>query len=220
MSTHSHARRQLLLAAIAFAVISMFLGVWTKHNHHQKQGIQLENGTLLPVPQDISPFSLVSLDKKPFTKNNLVGHWNLLFFGFTRCPELCPTTLTTLNKTYEILSQRKKVPMPQVVFISVDPERDDPTTIKNYLASFNKHFIGATGKKADLKKLTASLNILFMKVQKTNSTDASDYQIDHSGTILLVNPNAQLLAIFSTPHNEEALSHDVEEIESKFRYQA
>lgn len=220
MSTQRTARRQLLLAAVAFAVIAMFLGMWTKHNHQVSAGIQLENGTLLPVPQDIAPFQLVNLDQQPFTKDSLAGHWNLIFFGFTRCPELCPTTLATLDKTYQILEHRNKVPMPQVVFISVDPERDNPDTIKNYLASFNKNFVGATGDKENLKQLTAQLNILFMKVQKQNNEDSNDYQIDHSGTILLVNPNAQLLAIFSTPHSEDALSHDVEEIEAKFRYQA
>jgi protein SCO1/2 len=213
MSTQpqSSQRRQYRIATIAFAVIALCLGLWSFHQKSPEDSmIELENGT----PHDISPFHLVSADTTDFTNANLKGKWSFLFFGFTKCPELCPTTLTTLNKMVALLTEHKVEHMPQVVFISLDPARDTPSTMKNYLASFNKNFVGATGSEDSLKKLTSEFSVLYAKVAKNAAQD--DYVIDHSGTLLLVNPNAQLVAVFSTPHDATKLSHDLRTIEANY----
>lgn len=217
MSTQpqSSQRRQYRIATIAFAVIALFLGLWSFHQKNPADSpIELESGTLLPLPQDISPFHLVSADTKDFTNENLKGKWSFLFFGFTNCPELCPATLTTLNKMIALLTEHKVEQIPQVVFISLDPARDTPSTMKQYLASFNKDFVGLTGSEDSLKKLTSEFSVLYAKVTK-NATE-KDYVIDHSGTLLLVNPNAQLVAVFSTPHDATKLSHDLRTIEANY----
>jgi len=217
MATHHPQNKQFWLAGSAVAVIALLFGLWTFHQNGSNKKIELQDGTILPIPHDISPFHLVSADDKPFTNANLKGHWSVLFFGFTRCPQLCPTTLSTLNNMYTTLAKNKNIKeLPQVVFISVDPDRDNPKQIKKYLASFNKNFIGATGTKENIKKLTKEFSILFTKVNKPNAKDANDYVIDHSGTLLLVNPEVKLFAVFSTPHDAVKLSQDLLTIEENF----
>jgi len=217
MSTLNHPRKQFFPLIIAFAVIVLFFGMWTRYNTHRGlQAPELESGTILPIPRDISSFNLVGTDGKPFTNEKLNGKWSMIFFGFTNCPQLCPTTLSTLNKMYQMLEKDRIATMPQIVFISVDPERDTPKKVGQYVTSFNHHFIGATGTKPVLKKLTAEMSVLFMKVEKPNSKDTKAYLIDHSGTILMMNPQGKLFAIFSTPHDATKLSHDVRTIEATY----
>ncbi len=210
--------RNLFLATLAFAVLSLLFGLWVRQNKVGgfESPLNLENGTLFPVPHDITPFHLVSAEKKPFTNEDLNGHWSLLFFGFTQCPQLCPTTLAILNDTYQLLEKKKEVSLPQVVFISVDPDRDTPKVIQQYISSFNKHFKGVTGTQDEIKNLTAALNILYMKIPKQNGDDPMTYQIDHSGTLLLVNPEGKLLALFSSPHVADTLANNIATIESHY----
>lgn len=221
MTTQTFRNSNIIIAAIAFAIISLLFGLWVRFNqtNTSNKPLEIENGTIFPVPHDISPFQLVSAEQKPFTNANLNGQWSLLFFGFTQCPAMCPTTLTVLNETYQLIASKKTVPVPQMIFISVDPERDTPSVIKKYLSSFNKDFKGATGTQDELKKLTASLNILYMKVQNTKDADPMNYQVDHSGTLLLVNPEGKLFALFSAPHTAETLANNISAIETRYTKQ-
>ncbi len=221
MTTQTLRNGNIIVAAIAFAIISLLFGLWVRFNQSDSstKPLEIENGTIFPSAHDIAPFQLVSAEQKPFTNSNLNGHWSLLFFGFTQCPAMCPTTLTVLNETYQILASKKTAPIPEMVFISVDPERDTPTVIKKYLGSFNKDFKGATGTQDELKKLTASLNILYMKVQNTKNSNPMDYQVDHSGTLLLVNPEGKLFALFSAPHTAETLANNISAIETRYTKQ-
>ncbi len=90
MSSKQQTKRNLIFVTIAFAIIALFFGLWTQYNSTKSDDINLESGTILPVPHDISPFNLVSADDKPFTNEDLKGHWSLLFFGFTKCPQMWP----------------------------------------------------------------------------------------------------------------------------------
>lgn len=220
MSSKQLSKRNLLFITLAFAAIALFFGLWTQYNSSKSNGIDLDSGTILPVPHDISPFHLVSADDKPFTNENLKGQWSLLFFGFTKCPQLCPTTLSLLNDAYQNIEKHKQVPLPQVVFISVDPDRDSSKQIKEYLNGFNKNFIGATGSQKSLDTLTREMSILYAKVEDPNATNIEEYNIDHSGTVLMVNPLGQLFAVFSTPQDANELSDDIEKIEAHYKYKA
>jgi protein SCO1 len=218
MSTLSLRNSNIFLAAIAFAALSLLFGAWVRYNQISpaEAPLEIENGTVLPTPREIEPFQLVNAQAKPFTNSSLNGHWSVLFFGFTQCPQMCPTTLAVLNETYQLLESKKTAPLPEVVFISVDPDRDTPAAIAKYIASFNKNFLGATGNKEELKRLTAQLNILYMKVEKPNAENPMAYQIDHSGTLLLVNPEGKLLALFSAPHTAEGLAANIAAIENHY----
>lgn len=165
---------------------------------------------LLPHPKAINAFALTDINNKPFTEKSLQGHWSLLFFGFTHCAMVCPTSMTALKQTYEQL-QQDKAPLPEVVFISVDPERDDLKQIKQYVHTFNPNFTGATGTPQQLAGLSTQLGVLYMKVTQPNAP-AKDYSIDHTGSILVVNPKGELAAIFTMPHDSKKMTAELKEI--------
>jgi protein SCO1 len=195
----------IILAFLAF-VIGAFVG-----KHWQKPLTQLmQSATLLPTPRVIEPFQLTNSNKQPFTNQSLQGHWTILFFGFTQCGYICPTTLSVLKQVYENLQNANK-PLPQIMFVSIDPERDTLKEIQQYITSFNPSFQGATGSKSQLEQLTKNMSVVYMKVmqEKSNQAKTADYQIDHSGTLLLIDPKAKLFAIFSMPHSAESISKDL-----------
>lgn len=200
------------LLVIAVAFVALLFGVWLRHNTAPKtEALKTLSATILPTPRQIEPFQLTGADGKPFTNANFKGHWTMLFFGFTRCPDLCPTTLSLMNQAYQQMEKDHLQPMPQVVFISVDPDFDAAKDrIKNYLLSFNSHFIGATGPQAAIDQLTQNLSVVYMKVMDENNQAEENYRIDHSGTILVLDPQGHWYALFSTPHQPGNLAKDME----------
>ncbi len=212
--------RYFLLLALA-AVVVVGLGAWSQHNLGNKQArntpVKTDVATVLSPPRRLSPFVLTGDDGKPFTNKNLLGQWTMVFFGFTNCPDLCPTTLSTIKDAYKQFASLKPEQKPKVLFISVDPEQDTPKIIRQYLNSFNKEFIGATGSSEQLKKLTQEMSVVYMKVMQKNNKKKDHYMIDHSGTILVVDPKGQLYAIFTTPHNPDMLAKDMLRIEKNYR---
>ncbi len=218
-------QRQILFVLIAVAVLALLFGMWSRHNltdmpKKSAQPLTLNSGTLFPEPRILSPFKLTASDGQPFTNDSFKGHWSLVFFGFTNCPDLCPTTLSVLNQTYKSLQTAQQDPMPQVVFISVDPEQDTNQRITEYLSSFNRNFVGATGSEQQLDRLTKEMNVLYMKVAQPNTNanghDEHMYSIDHSGTILVINPQGQLYALFSMPHDAEKIAQDFRTITTHY----
>ncbi len=164
------------------------------------------SGLLWPNPKQISAFSLVDKNADEFNQNSLQGQWSMMFFGYTHCPDVCPTTMTLLNSVVEELSTNEKIneeTKPNVIFVTVDPERDTQQHLADYIAYFNNEFSGLTGSEEDLTVLMKQLGILHMKVKDENSTDSENYLMDHSSAILLLDPKARLVGIFSTPHDKE-----------------
>jgi protein SCO1/2 len=171
---------------------------------------ELENAAIYQQPRPIVPFSLKDTDGKAFSNQNLQGHWSLLFFGFTNCAMICPTTMTELNKMYGLLQKAKVKSLPQVVFISVDPERDSIKRIHGYVQAFNSAFVGATGSEQELTKLSKQLGVMYMKVR--DKDDPKHYAIDHSAFIVLVNPKGQAYGLLTTPHSAKNLAHNYRKI--------
>ncbi|MBA2653686.1 MAG: SCO family protein [Gammaproteobacteria bacterium] len=202
--------RQVLFAGVAFCILALLFGLWSHYNWNEPPAkeLTLKTGTAFPIPRQIQPFTL---DNGPnnlsFTNAQLKGQWSMLFFGFTNCAMLCPTTLGSLNQVYNNLVTDKISQLPQVYFISIDPERDSVKRIKQYVTSFNKSFDGATGTEAQLEDMTHKLNILY---SKSNPNQAEDYQIDHSGTVLVIDPDGNLAALFSPPIDPKGLAQDYE----------
>ncbi|MGB6976658.1 MAG: SCO family protein [Gammaproteobacteria bacterium] len=223
MAALSSSTRWLSLV-IVVAVLALLFGLWTRHNlgpTNNQPTLSLSNGTVLLQPRLINEFTLTDMNGQPFTRDRLHGHWSLIFFGFTRCPELCPTTLSTLNQMYQQLQTDHQDPLPHIIFISVDTQRDTPQQIKQYITGFNPEFFGATGTTEQLEQLTQQFSVMYAKVMQQNVSNQNatqeDYTIDHSGTLLLVDPNGQLLAIFSTPHEAKALAQSFEKIVSTYQ---
>jgi len=163
-------------------------------------------GLLWPNPKQITPFQLTDQNGEPFDHENLKGHWSMIFFGYTHCPDICPTTMTLMNSIVSELSDEKQ-PTPQIIFVTVDPDRDTQEHLADYVAYFNPAFLGLTGSEENIAALTKQIGILSMKIPDEYSTDESEYLMDHSASILLIGPKARLIGIFSAPHNKVDIKH-------------
>ncbi len=167
----------------------------------QKQP-QLHSGTWLPQRQLLGAFALSDLSGKRFDNTALTGHNSLLFFGFTSCPDVCPTTLAALAP----LLRQPPLPELQVLFVSVDPGRDRPETLRPYLASFDPHIVGLTGSAAALAPLLHSLGAIAERVALPDGS----YTMDHTATLYLLDPQGRMTAVFSPPFASASLRADLE----------
>lgn len=170
----------------------------------------LENATVFLQPRVIAPFKLQDDTDKPFTNANLSERWSLLFFGFTHCAMICPTIMTELNKMYQLLEKDEVKGLPQVVFISVDPERDTVKRVHDYVRSFNPNFVGVTGDEKQIAALSKQMGAMYLKI--TNKDDPKNYDIDHSAFIMLVDPKGQMYGIFSSPHEAQTMAKNFKEM--------
>ncbi|NOX43447.1 MAG: SCO family protein [Gammaproteobacteria bacterium] len=185
---------------IAFAVsaiIGFFL--WRVYDVQIKDPI---DRIMLDQPQSITPFSLIGSNNKPFTNEQLKGKWTFLFFGYTSCPDVCPTTLTEMATLSELLSHSNDLNQIQFIFISVDPDRDTPDHLKNFIAYFNESFVAATGTIEQLNTLTDQLSVQHRRLKE----QGDEYLVEHSAELLLFSPESTLLARFSAPHHADKIS--------------
>ncbi|WP_461517968.1 SCO family protein [Porticoccus sp.] len=162
--------------------------------------LKANGAVLLDMPRKFSEFKLTDHQGKPFTSENLNGKWTLIFFGFTHCPDVCPTTLAAVAKMYAGLKPREQEQL-QILLVSLDPERDTPEQLAKYVPYFNADFIGASGDKYMLLKLATELNVAFSKVELDNG----DYTIDHSGNLVLINPYGHYHGFIRPPFEEGSM---------------
>ena len=190
--------------ALVLVPVAALLGALAAHLWLEPPAPRLQSGTLLPQPRAIADFSLIGEDGKPFTKSDLRGHWSVVFTGYTHCPDVCPTTLATLKSTAAKLGARAD--RVQVVFLSVDPERDRPEALERYVHYFDPRFRGVTAPNAELDRLAPQLGFVYLKVPGANP-DA--YTMDHSAALILINPDAQVVGYFTPPLKADALAQDL-----------
>lgn len=198
--------KKTTLLIIIGAIVALALGLtagWLLRNN-EPPPIDEISGLLYPEPRPIPEIRLVNQNGEPFTLEDFRGQWSYVFFGFTHCPDVCPTTLATLNRAVKALDNP-----PQVVLVSVDPARDTPKVLDSYLDFFNPHFIGVTGNQQAISALAKALGIAFMYVPQKST---GSYTVDHTAAILLVNPQAKVSAVFTTPHKAETLAQDFAKI--------
>lgn len=203
-----------LIAYLAAGVLALIVGLWAgRIAEHSPPGpkVELQGGTALGhVHRAIPQIALTDQDGQPFDRARLEGRWSLLFFGYTHCPDICPMTLAVLAGTMQELDKLPAAERPadlQVVFVSVDPERDTPEQLKTYTQYFNPGFLGVTGTDEQLNALTSALGILHAKVADPNNP--TSYLVDHSASILVVNPRAELEAVLSAPHSAPVIAADL-----------
>lgn len=164
-----------------------------------------EAATIMPEPRELVEFSLVDHNGDSFTRNDLRGSWNLVFFGFTHCPDVCPLTLQVLATAKQSLQEAGQQPLPRIVFISVDPERDTPEIMGRYVGYFDAGAVGVTGELSELRKLTDSVGAFFEK----SPGEGENYGVNHSSVVYLIDPDVQLKAVFNSPHETKAFVHDL-----------
>ena len=158
-----------------------------------------------PTPRPLPDFSLSQSDGTRLIPGELKGHWTLVFLGFTFCPDVCPTTLAELKAAWASLGKRGAQDKLRVDFVSVDPERDTPDTLAKYVGFFSPDFLAATGTDAELSKLTRALGIVYSRTKK----DDGSIEVDHSGSIVIVDPQGRLVGLFRPPFAAKDLADDM-----------
>lgn len=167
----------------------------------------LATGTWLAPPKPLPAANLLDESGRPFSPGDVAGRWTFLFFGFTHCPEACPTTLSLLGTVRRDLAAQGVPPgeIPEVLLVSVDPERDTPEVLGRYLAGFGPGFRGATGNPESVRAFATALGVPYRKVGMEGS---DDYMMDHSTAILLLDPQGRLAAVFQAPQTLAGLAGD------------
>jgi len=171
--------------------------------------VPLESGTWLPQPRTLPQFHLQDLSGADFGLEQLRGHPTLLFFGFTNCPDVCPTTLATLAQ----VQRAPPLPGSQVLFITIDPERDSAASLQVYLGAFNNRFVGARGDAAALAPLLKSLGAIAVREKLPDGS----YTMDHSATLYLLDTRGRLVAVFSPPFSAARLAADLHRVAAAAR---
>jgi protein SCO1 len=169
--------------------------------------------TLLAEPRALPSVELVDTHGSRLDLDAFRGRFTLLYFGFTQCPDVCPLTLKALADVRAKLAERAPQAVPQVVFVSVDPERDTPAAIAEYLGHFDASFVGATAPDARLAPLVAALGVTVEK----HHHGGDHYNVTHNDTIYVLGPNAELVAVASGPHDPATLASDYIKILQRYR---
>ena len=182
------------------ALCAALAGFWLAREL-DSSGPQLASGTWLGIPRTVADFQLTDSQGHPFTARDLQGKPSLVFFGFTHCPDVCPTTLVKLAQV------KKAAPVVglQVLFVTVDPQRDTPEAVGKYAHNFDPTFIGLTGDQAAIEKVTKAFGVAALRVD----LPGGDYTMDHSAAVFLLNSRAQIVGIFTPPFDTRRFAQDL-----------
>lgn len=159
---------------------------------------------MLPQGRDVPDLTLTNQNGEPVSMKSLEGRWNLLFFGYTFCPDICPATLAELRQLRGQLPEAARQRM-QPILVSVDPERDTPAQLKKYLEYFGAEFIGLTGPLDDIQALANAVGVPFIPAD----TSKDNYTVDHGGNLALIGPDGRLRGFVRAPLRTEKLAEQL-----------
>jgi len=179
-------------------VLSLFLSRWLAPRELSNEEYKDLGMYSIDPPRSLSQFQLVDDNNEAYLAGNFKGKWNILFFGFTYCPDICPVTMTQLTQVKTGLG--KKAEKIRFFLVSVDPDRDTPEKLKVYLKNFDEDFIGITGGIDQIYKFATQVNAPFSPV--VNSNDPF-YTVDHTGSLVLIDPQGNYAGFFRAPHKTE-----------------
>jgi protein SCO1/2 len=165
--------------------------------------LSLQHATVLEAPRPVAQFRLTDQTGSEFTNADLSGQWSIIFSGFTYCPDVCPLTLAQLR---EVEQQLGNLRHHRTVFVSVDPERDTPALLAQYLGWFNPDWIGLTGTAQELSTLLDSLGMAQVRVP---IGQGGDYTVDHSTAVVLIDPQARMIGYWKAPLDARQLAEDL-----------
>ena len=194
--------RNCFVAAIA--VTAMVIGGWLSFKV-MSPAAPPKTATILAVPGELPDFSLIDHTGAAVGRDVFRGQWDLVFFGFTHCPDICPLTLQVLANAKQQLAASGHEPLPRIVLVSVDPERDTPGILGPYVEYFGADNLGITGELDELRKLTGGLGIFFEKSEQ----DGDNYGVDHSAVVIVINPDGRFQALFGAPHDASNFVNDL-----------
>ena len=209
-------------AAVALVVA---LGFW-HYSRNQTRLTDLPGVQTVAHPEPAPAFTLLDQHLKPFTQTQLLGKWTIMFFGYTHCPDFCPTTLAALNNVYHRFERDAPAVAKntQVVFVSVDPFRDTPQVLAEYVDHFNSDFIGVTGKPSQLHRLTDPLGASYDYVNPVTNEPLGDtqerpkheYSVDHSSGLYIFNDRAGIVAWVLPPHTADRIASVFKQIRNRY----
>ena len=211
-----------VVLCLIFVVLVFFLTYYRVTRNNRVETLSPEalrdlGAVMYERPVSLSSFSLVDQYGERFDTSRLKDTWSLFFFGFTHCPDICPLTLTELSQFYRALEQSGEYQDTQVVMVSVDPQRDTAEELADYMGSFHPDFIGLNGDFGEISKLAKELYIAHSTppgmvaadphAAHTGSVDAGeDYVIEHSGNILVINPEGLYQGFFDTAIQDDEIT--------------
>ena len=194
---------------IILAALAAGSGLWAAQNWFHKPQAQstklMQTVRLFPEVRELPDFALQSSDKKIINKAAINKHWTLVFLGFTHCPDVSPTTLGDLSKAQKVWETLPAETRPRVLFVSIDPERDTPKIIAEYAAFFHKDTLTATLQEPALANFVQSLALVYAKMPMKNG----DYTMDHSATIVVLNPQGNEVGIIRPPLMPQKIAADL-----------
>jgi len=167
-----------------------------------------ERATVFPAPRPVPPLDLVDQDGNALGPGFFKGHWTLVFFGFTQCPDICPTTLATLAQTVRQLADLPAGQRPRVLLVSLDPERDTPDILAPYVRFFDPSFLGARGSLESTAAAASAFNLPYAKVPLPDG----GYTLDHGSGIFIVGPAGGTEAYLSSPHEAATIARDYRKV--------
>jgi protein SCO1/2 len=200
----------IIPAIILFSLPALFI-IWffiwmMQQSTPVEQPIKTQQALVMPEFRPLKPFSLTNHAGEAFDNQSLLGHWTFISFGYTNCPDICPTTMSLFAQMHSKIQAHKSTVPYQITFVSVDPERDNLERLSKYVTNYDPSFVGATGPEEALQALTKPLGILYKRVEAKDS--ALEYIIDHSASIILVDPQGRFHAYFSPPHDAQKMAND------------
>ncbi len=203
-----------LLLFVVVTVVALAAGVWVSDSFFNRRAdFSGLHGTRFPEPRALQPFTLTDHNGKSFGIEQLTEKWSFVFFGYTHCPDVCPTTMSVLNSVANRLGDDS--PAVQYIFVSVDPERDTPAQLGQFVTWFNGDFIGVTGTEQELENLTRQLGVAHMRIP--DEKQAGSYTVDHTAAVLLFDPDGRYHAVFSAPHKAAELAEDIRLLAGNYR---
>lgn len=209
-----HTKTPRILFVVILGVLATVAGIWSANIILDRQvNLKELEATRFPVARQLAPFTLVDHNNEVFNETTLRKRWSFLFFGYTHCPDVCPVTLSVLNSVAQRL-QDVDADI-RFVFVSVDPERDTPEKLAQFVRYFNKNFIGVTGSGQQIEEFTRELGIMHMRVAAEENT--TGYLVDHTASVLLFDPDGRYHAVFSPPLSAGEISDDFRKILKAYR---
>lgn len=201
---HSQSGRVFIFVVIAIAAIAG--GIVVSSNLLERSQ-ELRHAQAFPEARKLSEFQLQTADGRSFERSDLEGQWSLIFFGFTNCPDICPDTLALLARSMDELRMMGREDLPQVIFVSVDPARDQGEQLADYVNWFDEAFTGVTGPEDQIESLTRQLGSVYYR--EDPDPDTGFYNVDHSASVLIIDPEARLYGRFAPPLVTEDVTADL-----------
>ena len=196
-------------AIIVLAFAAMAVGFWlaTMLKTPDREDPSQIQGAILHTPRQIAMPELIRHDGQAFTNEELKDRWTLVFFGYTSCPDICPVTMNVLAEA----KKKADDEFPQVVLVSVDPQRDSVEMLGEYVHYFDPDFIGVTGDDSMIQALTLQMSVVYMKMPGASGNE-NDYLVDHSSSVMMINPEGQLVAFLKAPHTPSSINESVDAV--------